>query len=98
MVIASFRRGTPLEESVIHAYSKNKIRQCWRCREWCYWKHHLCKNADCGWWYGREGVAEKAKERFKRKIWRRAVEGKGKLHPAIEKSLKDREFNECKAV
>ena len=75
-----------------------KIRFCWRCREKTYWKFHLCKNDDCQWWYGRTDAAEDAKERFKRKIWRRAVEGMGKLHPAIEKSLKARGFNDMKAM
>ena len=31
---------------------------------------------------------------FKRKVWRRAVQGKGKLAPSIEKALKDKKFDQ----
>ena len=57
-----------------------------------YWRHHLCKNPDCGWSWRRAGASDEAAERFKRKMWRRAVEGKGKLHGSIEKVLSQRGF------
>ena len=41
----------------------------------------------------RAGAAEEAKERFKRKMWRRAVEGRGKLHPELEKAIKKKGFH-----
>ena len=75
-----------------------KTRWCWRCRKVTYWNFHLCKNKDCQWWYGRADAAEHAKERFLRKIWRRAVEGKGRLHPAIEKNLKTLGWNHTQAM
>ena len=52
-----------------------------------YWKFGLCKNRNCARYFSREGAIEDAKRRFKRKLWRRAVKNKGRLHPEIEKLL-----------
>ena len=41
---------------------------------------------------GAAGASDEAAERFKRKMWRRAVEGRGRLYPSIEKNLKKRCF------
>ena len=98
VVITSFRGGAPLEESIIHAYKKKITRRCWKCHRDMYWQFHQCKNMPCPYYYGLPGAIEHGKERFKRRMWLRAVECKGKLHPAIEKSLKDRKFDEDKAV
>ena len=55
-----------------------------------YWRHHMCLNAECEWWYQREGAEQEAMDRCKRRMWRRAVQGRGKMHPGIEKVIKNR--------
>ena len=53
----------------------------------------MCQNLKCPWSYRRPGAAAEATKRFQRKIYWRAMAGKGRLHPAVEKALKDRGFN-----
>ena len=53
-----------------------------------YWKFGLCKNRECPRSFLRKDAIQDAKRMFKRMLWRRAVKGKGKLHPEIEKLLK----------
>ena len=84
----------PSSKEASHAYSKKKIRRCKRCGQFGYWTCHLCGNQECCWSYKRDGAYQYAEWSFKRKVWRRAVLGKGKLGPKVEKALKDKKFDQ----
>ena len=53
----------------------------------------MCQNTKCPFSYKRFGAKGEAAYRFQKKIYWRAMAGKGRLHPAVEKALKDRGFN-----
>ena len=52
-----------------------------------YWKFHLCKNKKCHWYYKIPSAPEDAKKRWKKRLWMRAVERKGRMQPEIENEL-----------
>ena len=76
----------------MHTSKTYMTRKCFRCNVVCYWRHHLCKNRACPYWYKREGAAEEACARYRRKLWHMVVAGKGKMHKAIEQIIQNRDI------
>ena len=67
-------------------------RKCFRCGVRTYWRHHLCKNKACPYFYQREGAAQEAAARYRRKLWHKAVKGRGKMDKAIEQIIQNRDI------
>ena len=42
-------------------------RECFKCGRMCYFKHHLCGNRQCKFWYNRDGARAVAEQRYRRK-------------------------------
>ena len=66
---------------------QKKNRECPKCHTNSYWKFHLCRNKGCHWYYKIPSAPEDAKKRWKRRLWMRAVEHKGRMQPEIENEL-----------